>query len=82
MNNLDINIGLFIKEEVIKATHNISYGKAVGLDEISAEVWKLDDFKEFLLESCNLVYFQELIVSWKYGYTLPFLKKGDLYITK
>ena len=32
-NNLDIKIGHFTKEEVIKATNNISYGKAVGLDE-------------------------------------------------
>ena len=29
----------------MKATNNISYGKAVGLDEIPAEVWKLYDFK-------------------------------------
>ena len=33
----------------MKSTHNISYGKAVGLDEIPPEVWKLNDFKEFLL---------------------------------
>ena len=43
MNNLDIKIGHFTKEEVMKATNNISYGKAVGLDEIPEEVWKLDD---------------------------------------
>ena len=63
VNNLDIKIGHFTKEEVMKATNNISYGKAVGLDEIPAEVWKLDDFKEFMLESCNCVYFQEPIIS-------------------
>ena len=49
MNNIDIKIGYFTKEEVMKATNNISYGKAVGLDEIPAEFWKLDDFKEFLV---------------------------------
>ena len=49
VNNLDIKIGHFTKEEVMKATNNISYGKAVGFDEIPSEVWKLDDFKEFLL---------------------------------
>ena len=54
INNLDIEIGLYKKEEVIKATTNISHGKAVGLDEIPAEVWKLDHFKNKLLESCNL----------------------------
>ena len=63
MNNLDIKIGHFTKEEVMKAT-----------------VWKLDDFKEFLLESCNRVYFQEPIVSWTNGCILPFTKKGDLSI--
>ena len=66
----------------MKATNNISYGKAVGLDEIPAEVWKLYDFKELLLESCNRVYFQEPIVSWTKGCILPFPKKGDLSITK
>ena len=59
----------------MKATNNISYGKSVGLDEIPAEVWKLDDFKEFLLESCNRVYFQEPIVSWTNGCILTFPKK-------
>ena len=29
----------------MKATNNISYGKAVGFDEIPSEVWKLDDFR-------------------------------------
>ena len=27
----------------MKATNNISYGKAVGLDEIPAEVWILNN---------------------------------------
>ena len=31
----------------MKATNNVSNGKAVGLDEIPAEVWKLNDFKGF-----------------------------------
>ena len=82
LNNLDIKIGHFTKEEVMKATNNISYGKAVGLDEIPAEVWKLNDFKEFLLESCNHVYFQEPLVSWTNRCILSFPKKGDLSITK
>ena len=64
------------------ATNNISYGKAVGLDDIPAEFLKLDDFKEFLLESCNRVYFHEPIVSWTNGCLLPFPKKGDLFLTK
>ena len=56
--------------------------EAVGLDEITVEVWKLDDFKEFLLEYCNSVYFQEPIVSWTNGCILPFPKKGNLSIIK
>ena len=56
LNKLEIKTGPFTKEEVIKATKHISYGKAVGLDEIPVEIWKLEDFKEFLLESFNRVY--------------------------
>ena len=77
MNNLAIKIGLFTKEELMKATNNISYGKAVGLEEISAEVWKIDDFKEFLIESCNRIYFQKPIVSWTNGCIPPFPKKVE-----
>ena len=47
LNKLEIKTVPFTKEEVLKATQNISYGKSVGLDEILAEVWKLEDFKEF-----------------------------------
>ena len=56
--------------------------KTIGFVEIPAEVWKLDDFKEFLLEPCNRVYFQEPKVSWTNDCILPFPKKGDLSITK
>ena len=65
----------------MKSKSNISYGKAVVLDEIPVEVWKLDDVKEFLLESSNRVYFHEHIVNWTNGCILPFPKKGDLSIT-
>ena len=61
---------------MIKATINISYGKAVGLEEIPAEVWKLEDFKEFLLEYCNRVYFKEPIARWTDVCILHFPKKG------
>ena len=64
----------------MKAINYILYVKVVGFDEIPAEVWKLDDFKEFLLESCNHDYIHEPIVSWTNGCILP--KKGDLTITK
>ena len=71
-----------IDTELSKATKSIQNGKAVGLDEIPAEVWKIDDFQEFLLESCNCVYNQESIRRWREGCILPFPKKGNLSITK
>ena len=60
-------------------------GKYIGLDEIPAEVWKLDEFQEFLLESCNRVYTQEVIERWIKGiinvyYLSP--NKVNLSITK
>ena len=66
----------------MEATHNISYGKAVGLDKIPPEIWTLDDFQELLLESCIHVYFKEPIVSLTHGCILPFPTKEDLPITK
>ena len=44
LNNLDIKIGHFTKEEVMKATNNISYGKAVGLDDNSRSSEILKNF--------------------------------------
>ena len=61
INQLNIQTGLFTAYELTKATKSLQNGKAVGLDEIPAEVWKLDEFQEFLLESCNRIYSQEII---------------------
>ena len=61
------------ESELLKATKSIQNGKAVGLDEIPAEVWKIDDFQEFLLESCNCVYNQECIRRWREGCILPII---------
>ena len=80
--HLNIETGPFTAPELSKATKSIQNGKAVGLDEIPAEVWKIDDFQEFLLESCNCVYNQESIRRWREGCILPFPKKGNLSITK
>ena len=77
---LDIKTGLFTAYHLIKAIKSIQNGKAVGLDEIPAEVWKLEDF--FLLESCNSVYSQETIERWREGCILPFPKKGNLSLKK
>ena len=54
--------------ELSRATKSIQKGKAVSLDEIPAEVWKIDVFQEFLLESCNCVYNQECIKRWREGF--------------
>ena len=53
---LDIKTVNFTSEELIKVTKSIQNGKATGLDEIPVEVWKLYEFQEFLLDSCNKVY--------------------------
>ena len=79
---LNIETGPITALELSKATKSIQNGKAVGLDEIPAEVWKIDVFQEFLLESCNCVYNQECIKRWREGCILPFPKKGNLSITK
>ena len=58
--HLNIETGPIITLELSKATNSIQNGKAVGLDEIPTEVWKIDVFQEFLLESCNFVYNQSI----------------------
>ena len=44
------------------------------------KVWKLYEFQEFLLDSCNKVYWQEAIERWTQGCLLTFPKKGDLSV--
>ena len=78
---LDIETGLFKPEELLKATKSVQNGKATRLDEITVEVWKLNEFQDFLLEACNNVYMQKQIESWTNGCILPFPKKGDLTLT-
>ena len=56
--------------------------KQLDWTKYHAEVWKLDDFKEFLLESCNGVYNQDPIENWRKGCILPFPKNGDLSTLK
>ena len=53
-------------------------GKAAGLDDVPPEVWKIGEFNNILLQSCNAVYNQSLINKWTEGCILPFPKKGDL----
>ena len=60
---------------VLKSTKN---GKSCGLDNIPAEVWKLENFNDTLLQLCNAVYAGSRIDKWRQGCLLPFPKKGDL----
>ena len=68
--------------ELLKAVKGIQNGKACGLDEIPAEVWKLEEFHLTLLKCCNNVYSQDPINKWTEGCLLPFPKKGNLGIAK
>ena len=79
---LDIKKGLFTPDGIIIAVRSIQHGKAVGLDEIPAEVWKLGEFQEILLHFCNSVYNQDPIKRWNEGCLLPFPKKGNLALTE
>ena len=60
---LDINKESFTSDEIDKAVVSITNGKSVGLDEIPAEVWKLEAFNDILTHFCNRVYNQDPINS-------------------
>ena len=75
---MNIKIGLFTIQELNNATKSITNGKACGLDEIPAEVWKLTEFQNILLNFCNSVYSQNQIKRWTEGCILPLPKKGDI----
>jgi len=57
---------------------NTKNNKASGLDNIPAEVWKLENFNDILLSLCNAAYRGNPIDKWREGCILPFPKKGDL----
>ena len=46
----------FSMDKLVKALKSTQNHKACGLDEIPAEVWKLPDFHQILLNLCNSVY--------------------------
>ena len=78
---VNLKKGNFTINELKRAIKSIKIGKAVGLDEIPYEVWKLEEFQEILLNSCNSVYSQEPIDIWNEGCLFPFPKKRELTIT-
>ena len=81
LHKLYIKIGPFTTKEIDIAITNIKNGKATGLDEIPSEVWKIKEFQDILLKSCNSVYSQDPIERWTEGCILHFPKKGNLTIT-
>ena len=48
----------------------------------AAQVWKIDDFHQVLLDFCNNVHNQDPINRWRKGCLLPIPKKDNLAITK
>jgi len=76
--NIDIVKDAFTMDELLVTLKNTKDGKACGLDNIPAEVWKMDDFNDILLQLCNAVYYGNPIDKWRQGCILPFPKKGDL----
>ena len=79
---LNIKKGNFTMEELKKAVKSTKNRKACGLNKIPAEVWKLPEFHQILLDCCNSVYNQDPIKRWTEGCILPFPKKGDLSLAK
>ena len=81
LHKLYIKIESFTTNEIDIAIKNIKNGKATGLDEIPSEVWKIKEFQDILLKSCNSVYSQDPIERWTEGCILPFPTKGNITIT-
>ena len=71
-----------MQEELDSVLRKILNRKAPVLDEIRLEVWKTMKFDDILLRHCNALYNQNTIDRWTKGCILPFLKKGDIGITK
>ena len=66
-------------EEIEVTLKQISNGKAPGLDGIPAEVWKLPNMKNILLDFCNEAYNKmEKPEHWSLSAIVPLPKKGDL----
>ena len=78
-NTLPIETGAFTNEELQKVLQKMSNGKAAGLDEIPAEVWKTGRFNNILLDICNGTLLRgEKPQEWSLSGIVPIPKKGDL----
>ena len=79
---LDIKHGQFMEVEFDVVLKKIKSRKAVGLDEISPEIWKTRKFDDILLRFYNAVYKQDTTEKWTKSCIHYFPKKGVLGITK
>ena len=78
-NTLPIETGAFTAEELQAVLRKLSNGKASGLDEIPAEVWKSGSFNNILLDICNGTLLRgEKPQEWSLSGIVPIPKKGDL----
>ena len=59
----------------LKISKKLNNGKACGLDEIPADVWKLENVQSILLIFCNSLYDKQKIKRWTEGCVLPFPKR-------
>ena len=57
---------------------NTKYDEFFCIDNITGEVWKIDDFNDILLQLCNTVQFGSPVDKWRQGCILPFPKKEIL----
>ena len=76
---LPIPVHEFTMEELTSAIRSTSSGKATGLDNIPAEIWKSGTLLEHLLNVCNEFFNSgEAPNIWRKAAILPIPKKGDL----
>ena len=76
---LPIETGPFTNEELETIIQKMPHGKAAGLDEVPAEVWKTGRFNQILLEICNDTLLEgRKPQEWSISGIVPIPKKGDL----
>ena len=81
-NQPDIELRQFTQEEFDSFLRKILNRKAARLDEISPEVLKTREFDDILLRYNDAKHNQNTKDKLIKGCILPFIKKGDLRITK
>ena len=76
---LPTETGAFTNDELQKVLQKMSNGKATGINEIPAEVWKTGRFNNILLEIRNCTLLRgEKQCEWSVSGIIPIPKKGDL----